>query len=280
MRPSWSSRKRSSWSWSGARGGNEDPVPGGLGGGDLVCKLRLVGLDLAGLDEGHLIARLGEGVDARVERLERLVVVVLRPAQTLEILEGGLRIHHRLLRRQFLLLEPAPQLVDVDVGIDGTALGPDRPRRRSRRCGSRRRRAWIARAPRAGPSRRGCRPGAPRRRPSPPRWPSSPQWRRRSRYGGRNCRWQYHRPSHRAPRTALSPSCRSHRGIRAGRGCRASSIPAGRIDSDRGASRRHSRSRTLRPRARCDRAAGAACPRTPRRPSPRRVTVRRLLGRV
>ena len=52
-------------------GGNEDPVPGGLGGGDLVCKLRLVGLDLAGIDEGHLIARLGEGVDARVERLER-----------------------------------------------------------------------------------------------------------------------------------------------------------------------------------------------------------------
>ena len=30
------------------------------------------------------------------------------------------------MRRQFLILEPAPQLVDVDVGIDGTALGADR----------------------------------------------------------------------------------------------------------------------------------------------------------
>ena len=107
-------------------GWNEDPVPGVLGGDDLVCKLRVVGIDLGDLEEDHLITRLGEGVDARVERLDHLVVVVLRPAQTLHGVEGGLRIHHRLLRRQLLILEPAPQLVDVDVGIDGTALGSDR----------------------------------------------------------------------------------------------------------------------------------------------------------
>ena len=82
--------------------------------------------------EGDHLPRLGEGVHALVERLDHLAVVQRLVAHEhlgqhffVRTGDGRCRRHPGLRVRQ-LLLEPAPQLVGVEVGVDGHALRPER----------------------------------------------------------------------------------------------------------------------------------------------------------
>ena len=97
-----------------------------LGGGSgLVCELRTGGLARVDLRDDDLLVRDGEGVHALVERLDQLDVVAPLPGRELP---GFIGLRHQepvasLLR---LILQPAPQLFGVDVGIDVRARRPGR----------------------------------------------------------------------------------------------------------------------------------------------------------